>query len=59
LFGAIEPLTDADLGRKVAIRGEAHSVMQAINRQLGALSTSRWTDCAAGETFCFRAAGNH
>jgi hypothetical protein len=34
LFGALEPLTDADLGRRVTIRGEAHSVMQAINRQL-------------------------
>jgi hypothetical protein len=34
LFSAIEPLTDADLGRTVTIRGEAHSVMQAINRQL-------------------------
>jgi hypothetical protein len=34
LFRAIEPLTEADLARKVMIRGEAHSVMQAINRQL-------------------------
>ena len=34
VFSAIEPLTDADLGRTVTIRGEAHSVMQAINRQL-------------------------
>jgi Protein of unknown function (DUF1572) len=34
LFAAIEPLTDADLGRTVPIRGEAHSVTQAINRQL-------------------------
>src|SRR5579871_2463882 len=34
VFDAIEPLTDADLGRTVTIRGEAHSVMQAINRQL-------------------------
>lgn len=34
MFGALEPLTDADLGRKITIRGEAHSVMQAINRQL-------------------------
>lgn len=34
VFGAIEPLTDADLGRTVTIRGEVHSVMQAINRQL-------------------------
>jgi hypothetical protein len=35
LFAAIEPLTDADLARTVTIRGEAHSVLQAINRQLG------------------------
>jgi len=35
LFAALEPLTEADLSRKVTIRGEAHSVMQAINRQLG------------------------
>jgi hypothetical protein len=34
VFHAIEPLTDDDLGRTVTIRGEAHSVMQAINRQL-------------------------
>jgi len=34
LFQALEPLTDQDLGRTVTIRGEAHSVMQAINRQL-------------------------
>ena len=34
VFSAIEPLTDEDLSRTVTIRGEAHSVMQAINRQL-------------------------
>jgi len=34
VWAAIEPLTEADLGRTVTIRGEAHSVMQAINRQL-------------------------
>ena len=34
VFGAMEPLTDADLTRTVAIRGEPHSVMQAVNRQL-------------------------
>ncbi len=34
VFTALEPLTDADLGRTVTIRGEAHSVMQAVNRQL-------------------------
>jgi len=34
MFAALEPLTEADLGRAVMIRGEAHSVMQAINRQI-------------------------
>ena len=34
VFSAIDPLTDADLGLTITIRGEAHSVMQAINRQL-------------------------
>lgn len=34
LFRALEPLTDADACRQVMIRGEAHSVMQAVNRQL-------------------------
>ncbi len=31
---ALEPLSDADLARTVQIRGEPHSVMQAINRQI-------------------------
>jgi hypothetical protein len=34
VFQAVEPLTDAGLGRSITIRGEAHSVMQAINRQV-------------------------
>ena len=34
MFAALEPLTDADLGRDAFIRGERHSVMQAINRQI-------------------------
>jgi hypothetical protein len=34
VFQALEPLAEADLTRTVAIRGEPHSVMQAINRQL-------------------------
>ncbi len=34
LFHALEPLSDADLAHTVTIRGEAHSVMQAINRQM-------------------------
>jgi hypothetical protein len=34
VFAAVEALSDADLGRTVTIRGEPHSVMQAINRQI-------------------------
>jgi uncharacterized damage-inducible protein DinB len=34
LFAALEPLSDSDLERTVTIRGEPHSVMQAINRQI-------------------------
>ena len=34
LFAALSPLSEADLGKTVLIRGESHSVMQAINRQV-------------------------
>lgn len=34
VFAAMNSLGDADLSRTVTIRGEAHSVMQAINRQI-------------------------
>ncbi len=34
VFTALEPLADGDLQRTVTIRGEPHSVMQTINRQL-------------------------
>jgi uncharacterized damage-inducible protein DinB len=34
LFNALSPLSEADLGRTVLIRGEPHSVMQAMNRQI-------------------------
>jgi hypothetical protein len=34
VFEALDPLSDADLGRQIAIRGEPHSVMQAVNRQI-------------------------
>lgn len=33
-FDALGPLTEDDMSRTIRIRGEAHSVMQAINRQL-------------------------
>ena len=33
-FAAIEPLTADDLMRTITIRGQAHTVVQAINRQL-------------------------
>jgi hypothetical protein len=35
VFATLESLSDSDVDRKVTIRGEAHSVMQAINRQIG------------------------
>ena len=35
VFDALESLSDSDLEKTVSIRGEPHSVMQAINRQLG------------------------
>ncbi|MGD1096918.1 MAG: DUF1572 domain-containing protein [Bryobacteraceae bacterium] len=34
VFSALEPLSDEDPSRTITIRGEAHSVMQAINRQV-------------------------
>jgi hypothetical protein len=34
LFAAVSSLTVHDLGRKVLIRGEAHTVVEAINRQM-------------------------
>jgi hypothetical protein len=34
LFNAIEPLTVDDFSRKVTIRGESHTIAEAINRQL-------------------------
>jgi len=34
LFAALEPLTEEDLARTTTIRGEPHSVMQAIHRQV-------------------------
>lgn len=35
LFATLESLTDEDLGKTVAIRGEAHSVSLAMTRSLG------------------------
>jgi hypothetical protein len=34
VFAALQPLSQADLNKTVQIRGEAHSVTQAINRQI-------------------------
>jgi uncharacterized damage-inducible protein DinB len=34
VFSALKPLSEEDLARTVSIRGEPHSVMQAINRQI-------------------------
>ncbi len=34
LFNSIEPLTERDFSKTITIRGEPHSVVEAINRQL-------------------------
>jgi hypothetical protein len=34
VFDALAPLAESDLSRTIQIRGEAHSVMQAINRSI-------------------------
>src|ERR1051326_3866192 len=34
VFGAIEPLSNGDLSREVFIRGESHTVMEAILKQI-------------------------
>ena len=34
VFQALEPLSDSDLERTVMIRAEAHTVMQAVNREV-------------------------
>jgi hypothetical protein len=34
VFQSLDQLTEADMARSIPIRGEAHSVMQAINRQV-------------------------
>ena len=34
VFGALEPLRPEDFDRKVTIRGEDHSIVEAVNRQL-------------------------
>jgi hypothetical protein len=35
VFTALEPMTEASMHQTITIRGEKHSVMQAINRQMG------------------------
>ncbi len=34
VYAALEPLADADMGRTTRIRGEAHSITQAVHRQI-------------------------
>jgi len=35
VYAALEPLSDSDMGKRTNIRGEGHSIMQAVHRQLG------------------------
>jgi hypothetical protein len=48
LFAALEPLTDASMTKTVTIRGEEHSVMQAINRQIAHYAYH------VGQTLCWQ-----
>ena len=34
VFAAIEPLSETDLGKQISIRGQQHTVLEAIGRQL-------------------------
>jgi hypothetical protein len=34
LFNALQPLQPEDFGRQITIRGQEHTIVQAINRQL-------------------------
>ena len=54
LFSALEPLSAEELTRTIYIRGEALSVMQAINRMLVRLAYPRWANCVSGQTFSAR-----
>jgi len=52
VFGALEPLTDTDLARTVHIRGEAHSVTQAINRQIAHYAYHVGQIVVLGKQYC-------
>ena len=54
VFSALRPLSDADLIRTVTIRGEAHSVVQAINRSIGHYAYHVGQIVFSGETFAER-----
>jgi len=72
LFDVLASLTESDLSRQVTIRGEPHSVLQAINRQLAHYpyhvgqivflarhySAGRWTTLSVprGQSAAFNAA---
>ncbi len=58
VFDAMEPLTDADLARTVTIRTEAHSVMQAINRQIAHYSSHIGQIIFLAKHFAVKETGN-
>jgi len=49
---ALDALKDEDLTRTITIRTEPHSVMQAINRQVGALRSPRRANRVLAKHFC-------
>lgn len=50
VFAAIDALQPEDVMRTVTIRGEPHTVLQAINRQIAHYAQHTVADCAPGET---------
>jgi hypothetical protein len=58
LFSALEPLSDSDLSKTVTIRSEAHSVMQAINRQMAHYSNHIGQILFAAKHFTAAKTGN-
>ncbi len=50
VFQSLAPLAEEDMTRSIPIRGEAHSVMQAINRQVAHYAYHVRADCVSGQT---------
>ena len=50
VLGAIDGLKPEDVMRTVTIRGEPHTVLQAINRQIAHYAAAHRADCVSSQT---------